>query len=473
MQRSPRIQRTNTLFWKMLWGLLGAMLLSGVVVFGVALGMQYPAQSAPLVTGPYASDRSRFAEEIARAGGKSALLSWLQGQKTGSRRTFVYAVGPDKTELSGRSLPDGAIDQALLFHSKNPADEAVKEILADGSPVLVFTAKAPVGLFESTIRLYHSRWRMPFWMVCLISILAASAVASGLAWQISRPMRDLQDAMKKAASGDLSARVSKNLRKTSTEFHLLADQFDQMAETIQQLVERQQKLFHSVSHELRSPLARINCAVELARKSSAQTPKMLDRIEKDVRVLDALVGDLLTYTRLNTQLPIDMANIDVNAVIAEIADNAALEGQAKGIEVNAEIPDSPTMAYAHEGMLYHAVENIVRNALRYSPEHSTILLQVILDPANNVVIRVQDEGPGVPPEELDKIFEPFVRGQKQATGSGYGLGLAIASEAVRHHKGILTARNVEPHGLEMVIRFPAGQAEHKHNHGAAIGSANG
>ena len=456
-QSNPRNQRTNTLFWKLLWGLLLAMLLSGIIVFGVALGMQYPTQSAPLVSGPIAVDRARFAEEITRVGGKTALISWLQGQKMGPRRTFVYAIQEDRTEISGRSIPQGIVDQAVLYHAKNPTKESVKEILVDGIPVLVFTAKAPAGIFESTVQLYHSRWRMPLWIIVLISVLAASAVAFGLAWQISRPVRELKNAMKKAAAGDLSTRVGTSLGKTSSEFHLLADQFDQMAETIQQLVERQQKLFHSVSHELRSPLARINCAVELARRSSEQTPRMLDRIEKDVHVLDSLVGDLLTYTRLNTQLPIDMVKTDINTIVAEIADNASLEGQVKNITVDARIPDSPTLADIHEGMLSHAIENIVRNALRYSPENSTLILEDGFTPEGNVYIRVRDEGPGVPPEEMEKIFEPFVRGTNQATGSGYGLGLAIASEAVRHHNGTLTPRNVEPHGLEMTICFPPSQ----------------
>ena len=234
------------------------------------------------------------------------------------------------------------------------------------------------------------------------------------------------------------------------------------AATIQQLIDRQQNLFHSVSHELRSPLARINCAVELARRSPDITPKMLDRIESDVQKLDSLVGDLLTYTRLNAEVSIPFSEIDVSEIVEDIADNASLEGDARKIQVICDLPKDDLIMTGNADLLAHAIENVVRNALRFSPDGGKVTIQGGMVSDSSLQISVQDEGPGIPQEEMAKIFDPFFRGANQATGSGYGLGLPITMQAAQHHGGTVHAENILPHGLKITITLPlkpAGKSE--------------
>ena len=295
-------------------------------------------------------------------------------------------------------------------------------------------------------------WKMPWWGWALIAALISVFVAGSVAWTSTRPIKKLQWAMQKASQGVFDVRIANEVGHEHDEIGELARQFDAMAERIHGLFERQKRLFHDVSHELRSPLARISVAVELAEKSPEKSHEFLQRIEGDVQVLNAMVDELLTYARLDENAVVHFERTDLVPLLEAITDDADFEGSATGTHVTLQSPDSILMNM-HVDSLMRAVENLVRNALRYSGPGQQVSV-VAKEENEHVVITVTDSGPGMDPSELEKIFEPFVRGKNQPTGGGFGLGLAIAKRAVQRHGGTLTATNVEPHGLCMRIDIP-------------------
>ncbi len=463
MQKKTRLSlfKANTFFWQTLAGLIVAMTLSGFLVFAVAWGFLNPDHT--LLLNHPGEDRVIFAEEVVSLGGKPALTSWLQNQNPGPDHARVYAVDSTDHDLGGHKIPNGALERARALVRQGGNTLGIRSFNIEGEEILVFTARKPVNFFKDSTRvLLFAPHGAPLWLTCIISLLVASAVAAGLAWRLTRPLRQIEGAMVQAASGDLNVRISESIKGSSSEFIELAKKFDMMAATIQQLIDRQQNLFHSVSHELRSPLARINCAVELARRSPDITPKMLDRIESDVQKLDSLVGDLLTYTRLNAEVSIPFSEIDVSEIVEDIADNASLEGDARKIQVICDLPKDDLIMTGNADLLAHAIENVVRNALRFSPDGGKVTIQGGMVSDSSLQISVQDEGPGIPQEEMAKIFDPFFRGANQATGSGYGLGLPITMQAAQHHGGTVHAENILPHGLKITITLPlkpAGKSE--------------
>lgn len=258
--------------------------------------------------------------------------------------------------------------------------------------------------------------------------------------------------MRRASEGDLAVRIAPEVGHRYDEIGALAQQYDAMAEKINGLLARQKRLFHDVSHELRSPLARMEVAVAIASKNPERSPELLKRIEKDVHTLDALVEELLTFARLDDNAPMPFEDTDAALLLEDIVDNVRFEGSAKKIDVTLTSPAHAVLRL-HTDSFARAVENILRNALRYTPEGGTVDV-VVAASEKAFTVSVTDEGPGMKPEELDKLFLPFVRGSAEATGSGFGLGLAIAKRAVERHGGTLTAQNVAPHGLKMTITIP-------------------
>lgn len=457
---SKGLRRFNTLFWNLLAALAGAMFLSGLLGFAIAFGLRYPGLSGPILQGPFGDDRAAYAADIARIGGLEGLTLWLSEKSLSGHGFRTYAVDDEGRSVTGPRPPAEALAAARSEIAKNPAASGIRRVSAGGKELLIFTAKPPSSFLAESSRYLFGPHPGRFWINCLISLGVAALVAFLLAWWISRPVRRLEQAMDRAASGDFSVRISDEFSHSSHEFQQLSTRFDRMAATIGQLLSRQQTLFHSVSHELRSPLARMNCAVELARRAPEQTDRMLSRIEGDVQKLDGLVGALLTYTRLDADVPAkeDAVEFELCDLLCEIAENARLEASARHVEVDCDLPDKEIPMRGSPQVLAHAVENVVRNALRFSPEGGAVRLKAQASGDGSVRIDVEDEGPGMDPAEMSKLFEPFVRGANQATGSGFGLGLAIARQAAHRMRGEISAENRKPHGLRMTFEFPAAGA---------------
>lgn len=294
----------------------------------------------------------------------------------------------------------------------------------------------------------------------LIGILTSGIVCYFLARYLTGPIVRLRQATQKLASGDLSARVGGRISSSADEVSQLIRDFDKMAEQIENLVNAQSRLLKDISHELRSPLARLSVALELARqRTGPEAQAVLDRISLESSRMNELIGSLMTISRLESGAgTVRKVPVELEEIIDEVARDAAFEAQARNCQVEVEIVDElPVLG--DPALLHSAIENVVRNATRYTAEGTTVKIR-----AENAarwkqaeaVVRVSDAGPGVPEDSLDKIFRPFYRvddARVRSTG-GVGLGLAIAEQAVRLHGGTVKASNLPEGGLSVEIRLP-------------------
>jgi len=255
------------------------------------------------------------------------------------------------------------------------------------------------------------------------------------------------------ADGKLETRVKQLMGAGGDEISDLGQDFDRMAQQLQSLVGAQRRLLHDVSHELRSPLARLQAAIGLARQDPAKLEATLDRIEREAGRLDELVGQLLTIARLDAGVrDAREERIELVDLAAAIADDARFEARAQGRELRFE-GEGDAEVEARGELLQRAFENVIRNGVKYTGEGTTVEVRACTE-GGNFVLRVADRGPGVPEADLEAIFEPFYRGLNGRAASGFGLGLAIAKRAVVAHGGRVVASSRAGGGLVVEISLP-------------------
>jgi len=291
----------------------------------------------------------------------------------------------------------------------------------------------------------------------LLAALISALVCLLLARYLTAPISRLRQATQKLASGDLNQRVSASMGSRKDEIVELANDFDHMAEQLQTLIESHKQLLRDASHELRSPLARLQVALGLAQqRGDSTTIRELDRIERETERLNELIGQLLSLARLETLAEIEREPIALDTLLKDIADDAAYEAQASNRDVKI-IHSMPVVINSNRVLLSSALENAIRNAIRYTAENTSveIFLQNDSEKSNWIVIKIRDHGPGIPEEMRESIFEPFVRvGEaRDRQSGGYGLGLAIAKRAIDLHGGEISAAN-EDEGLSIIIHLP-------------------
>ncbi|MGA8433182.1 MAG: ATP-binding protein, partial [Candidatus Sulfotelmatobacter sp.] len=275
----------------------------------------------------------------------------------------------------------------------------------------------------------------------------------------------LRAATRQLAAGDLTARSGARPSNRRDEVAGLMRDFDTMAERIEMLVKAQSRLLNDISHELRSPLARLNVALGLARqRSGPQSATMLERIELEANRLNELIGRILTLARLEDgEQHVPQTPVPLDELVLNVVEDAEFEAQARRCHVHSTIPDGDWGVRGDASLLHSALENVVRNAVRYTGEGTSV--EVVLSRATGpdgaqATLRVSDCGPGVPPDSLDKLFLPFYRlddARGRLTG-GVGLGLAITERAVRFHGGKVIATNRSEGGLQVEINLPLAAA---------------
>jgi two-component system sensor histidine kinase CpxA len=271
-----------------------------------------------------------------------------------------------------------------------------------------------------------------------------------LALNIARPLRDLSRAVERFGRGDLDVRL-KSRRKD--EIGELSRSFDRMAERIGTLVTAERRLLQDVSHELRSPLARLSFAAELTR-SAPDRDAAVERLKKEIGRLTDLVGALVEVTRAEGDpSATQWEPLQLGELLRGVVDDCRVDAEARGCSIGVKGEFDLTLRGDRE-LLRRAVENVVRNAIRHTPRGTTV--DVKMESADQtVLINVRDSGPGVPEELLPKIFQPFFRvdDSRDSSTGGVGLGLAIAYRAISVHHGRLWAQNVHP-GLNVCIELP-------------------
>jgi signal transduction histidine kinase len=280
---------------------------------------------------------------------------------------------------------------------------------------------------------------------------AAVLLCYWFAMHLTSPVRALQKAVERFGRGDLTSRVGSTRRD---ELGQLARTFDRMAERIETLLAAERRLLLDISHELRSPLARLGVAVELAR-SGEDLDAALNRIQKESDRLNSLVGQLLQVTRAEGDPnSLRRTPIRLDELVQQLVDESTIEAEARGCSLHYDKREPATVEGDPE-LLRRAVENVIRNAIRYSPRDTSVDVSLARNDGK-VLVDVRDRGPGVPEKSIPRLFDPFYRVEddRNRTTGGIGLGLSIARRAIELHKGSIRARNVDP-GLEVELELPA------------------
>jgi two-component system, OmpR family, sensor histidine kinase CpxA len=311
-----------------------------------------------------------------------------------------------------------------------------------------------------TLLFFRMEWARGFLLHVTLHDLLVYSVAGGIfCWFVSRhltkPLHRLSEAAADIAEGRLSTRVDPSLIMRRDEIADLARNFDRMAERIEALITGQRRLLGDVSHELRSPLSRLMVALSLVKQGvepTTETAENLERIGLEAHRLDALIGQLLTLTRIDSGVDRGApAKFDFTNLIHEVANDGDFEARARGRRVSIQRAD-PCDFTGFEELLRSAVENVVRNAIRHTAPGTTV--EISLATGNShALLRVTDHGPGVPEPMLADIFQPFRR-IPNGDSDGAGLGLAIAERAVQVHRGTIRAKNAPAGGLIVEIDLP-------------------
>jgi two-component system sensor histidine kinase CpxA len=291
--------------------------------------------------------------------------------------------------------------------------------------------------------------------VLVAAILVSAVVCFLLARHLASPLKRVRDASGRLASGDLSARAGEMVRPRHDEIGDLVLDFDAMAERLSLLVSSQKQLLSDISHELRSPLARLQVAVELARrKAGPDAEKELNRIEAEGTYMNELIGQILTLARADSDRPAIIEEFDLSEVVRRVAADSDYEARQTGRAVHVQSAVEATVR-GDSALLASAIENVVRNGSRYTPAGSSVDVSLTITPTHARVL-VRDHGPGVPPAEIDRIFLPFHRvgSSRDRDSGGAGLGLSIAARAVAVHRGSIRAANADSGGLEVTIEIP-------------------
>ncbi|OGK07914.1 MAG: hypothetical protein A2W80_10070 [Candidatus Riflebacteria bacterium GWC2_50_8] len=359
--------------------------------------------------------------------------------------------------FEGKEAEVREIARKLLAGQKSESYEVAGEMLigsvltSDSNKKYViishFPQRMPGPIHPILQDLFNS---MPFFL--LITALLCYALSRYMVG----PITELRQASREFAGGNLDTRVTGAAISRLDEIGDLAADFNDMAEKIAQMIQSQRRLFGDISHELRSPLARLQVATELLQKKlpEAEQP-MLTRIETEVARINSLIEEVLAFARLETgNLNGERQQVSLLETLNSICNDASFEGKTHNRRVVLKAArDIKLMAIEH--LLERAIENILRNALKYSPDNSQIEVDLILQ-NNKAMISIGDHGPGVPETELEKLFAPFYRcsEDRNRSSGGTGLGLAIALRAIKLHNGDITLKNREGGGLIAEILLP-------------------
>jgi len=399
---------------------------------------------------------AQTAADIYDRHGSAALDRYLvKVDRAASVRAYLYQ---GDTELSHLHAPSNA----LRLAKASERDSGLTTLLRPSRAWVAVPVTGPSersyvlvtdlsGLLPST--------QFPLLRIILV-VFAAGLVCFLLARHLANPIIRIRGAALKLSSGDLSARVGSDIAVRGDEIGELARDFDLMAGRLETLVGSQKRILADISHELRSPLARLNVALGLARRDAdEQTAASLDRIEREANRLDELIGQLSTLTMLESGTKVrQQSSVDMNQLIEEIVADANYEANRAAVAFTAAVQDPELGILTGDRELLHsAIDNVVRNAVRYTAP-DTVVEVLLSQPGDQggTTVKVRDYGPGIPEDMLKEIFRPFVRigeSRDRKTG-GVGLGLAIAEQAVRLHGGRITAVNAPGGGLVVEIWLP-------------------
>lgn len=381
-----------------------------------------------------------------RQGGRAALQSMLEEWRDQSGAQ-VYVVDDAGREALDRLVPAESLARAQRSAREEREPRIARlESVAQRQYLFFIPLECKATPYQPP---------PPLWFPISIIMLASLVFSTLLAWYLSKPIRHLRGAFDAAAAGKLETRIGLHMARWGDEITDLGRDFDHMAQQLQILLGSQRRLLHDVSHEIRSPLARLHAAIGLARQQPEKLDASLDRIERESGRLNELVGELLTLSRLEAGMSgAADEEVDVVDLVAGIAADAHFEAEATGRQVRF-CGEGEFVVKACAELLHRAFENVIRNAVKYTCEGTAVQVQIerrgIL---NTLIVTISDQGPGVPETDLQTVFEPFFRGGTDTKTAGFGLGLAIARRAIEMYGGTIRAMNRDRGGLCVEVVLP-------------------
>lgn len=461
----------RSLFLKIFFSFWLTIVLMGVPFYFVGLKNR-PEHPSPSIYALGMQAMARFGDDAIgawREGGQEGLLAYVDQVESRSG-IGIYLFTGDQSLLPGRQVPPAAADTARRIMAgeeeghlprPGPGEKWIGRRLVPESDkagqTKVIVLKIPEPPRPPIPFMPHKPWDN----ILLYSIVGG-LVCYFLARSLSAPIRKLREATNRIAGGDFSVRVAKHMGGKGNEVADLGRDFDIMAERIENLLMLQKRLLRDISHELRSPLARLNVALELARqRAGADAEPPLARIEKEAERLNELIGQIMTLTVLESGAQeVAKKIVNLEELLRAVTGDADFEAGSRNCRVTltGDCGDGAVIQGSRE-LLRRAFENVVRNAVRYTAEHGSVEIScatVREGEARRAVIVVHDHGPGVPEWSLHHMFKPFFRvaEARDRQSGGAGIGLAIAERAIRLHGGSMAAANAEEGGLIVTITLP-------------------
>ncbi|MEW9572634.1 sensor histidine kinase [Rhodanobacter sp. Si-c] len=448
----------SSLYWRLLLWFCAVNLL--VLVLGGFLTRRFVEYTTAVEIDWSALAQS--ADQTYEQGGAPALAQWIERQRHDGVEATLFE---DGQPLQPIRLP------ASVWHSLPAMLSADRGMVLRpwrGQYQSVYVAVQPVAgadghvrqlvaMSRSHMRLRpQTREKILLGVQFALSLLCIGLVGWWVARSVAKPVQALREATRRMAAGELSTRVDHPGGASRDELVQLAGDFDAMAERIEALVTHDRRVLQDLSHELRSPLARLQLILDLAQRSddSAAAERYFRQAEQEIARLDRMTGDMLALSRMEGGLPgMERERLDLAELARDSLRQATLEADARHIDLHWLPASGPVEVVGSPVLLERALGNLISNAIKYSPEGGRVELAVRVV-AGQAECVVRDHGPGVLEDELDSLFRPFFRGSNAARADGHGLGLAIAQRVAKAHGGEILARNGDGDGLEVKLRLP-------------------
>ncbi|WP_421246169.1 ATP-binding protein [Aeromonas sanarellii] len=427
------------LFWKILLGFwLAIVLVSQLLWLGFRAEREPPEEH---LAQQLASQHLEMAAAVLAKGGIEAATALSQAMSP----PLLQITPLDVSDAPPRPAPQAS--RPPVPGEPGPGSVLTRTVIASDGQAYLLQARADPRVLPGP----HSWLNIPppmLWIGGLGGLLFSILFA----WHLTRPMNALRRSFDRVARGDLGVRLWPALRWRRDELTEVAKEFDLMVERLQQLVEGREQLLHDVSHELRSPLARIQMAIGLAEQRPEKASDALARIRLETERMDRMIGELLTLSRAEQGHGLEQSHYDLLALVETVVQDARFEAQQSGVEIGLEAAlGEGCLLLGHAELVRRAVDNVVRNALRFSQSGQMVSVR-LLRLGQEMQLSIADRGPGVEEGKLAGIFDPFVRIGSPRMGKGYGL--AIARKAVILQGGTIQARNRAQGGLRVTMTLP-------------------
>lgn len=437
---------------------LTAVLVELAIVLAWSLAPEQVVQRWRSLTGDALAIYATDAAQVAETGGPKPLAAYLD-RLNSNYRIHAVLLDVQGNPLTGTVTPEER-RLALSAEATGSPELLIKSRQATGAQraagpsgkqylLVVEFPRRSIGPFSGPFSRQARNWAIAF--------LISGFVCYILTRYLTGPVLRLRSAARNIAAGDLSARAPVPLGRRHDELGELVRDFNEMAFRIEELVRSQQQLIRDISHELRSPLARLTMALGLARdRQGPEAEAALDRIEREAERLNEMISRLLVLARIQAATtPPEKTAVSLAALVNDVAEDAEFEAKGRGCNVEFQAKGDCTILGSQD-LLRSAVENVVRNALRYTAPQSTVEITMECGNGGPAEIHVRDHGPGIPEAELSKVFRPFYRvaSARDRQSGGTGIGLAITEGAMRLHGGSARAQNAQGGGLEVTLSVP-------------------